>query len=154
MVFSASGREHFEIALGEAFRRLFVDGVKRVHQAVAEGIGVNVERGMHKVRNIGPKRFVAAPKLDCLSETLPLYLEPKRVETLDGELAGAAFRVDVALERVERYLPHHGVDHVLDLGGEHGLALLGVGLCEELLEREHFAEDARGLGKRERSGGH
>ena len=40
-----------------------------------------------------------------------------------GEFAVAALGVDLALERVERDLPHHRVDHVLDLGGEHRLAL-------------------------------
>ena len=57
----------------------------------------------------------------------------------------------LALEGVERDLPHHRVDHVLDLGGEHGLALLLVGgLGEQLLEGQHLAEHARGLGKRQR----
>src|SRR5215831_15718278 len=104
MVFGAAGSEHFEIALGEPFRRPLIDRVERVHQAVAEGVGVNVERGVHKVRNIGPERLVAALELDCFSETLALYLEPERVETLDGEFAAAAFRVDVTLERIERNL--------------------------------------------------
>src|SRR5499427_9429058 len=36
--------------------------------------------------------------------------------------------VDMALERIERDLAHYRVDHVLDLGGEHGLALFAVGL--------------------------
>ena len=54
-------------------------------------------------------------------------------------------------KRVERDLPHHRVDHVLDLGGEHGLALLLVGgLGQQLLEGQHLAEHARGLGQRQR----
>ena len=43
-----------------------------------------------------------------------------------GQLAALALGVDGALEGIERDLPHHRVDHVLDLGGEHGLALLLV----------------------------
>ena len=72
-------------------------------------------------------------------------------ELLRGELAVAPLDVDLALERVERDLPHHRVDHVLDLGGEHGLALLLVGgLAEQLLEGQHLAEHARGLRQRQR----
>src|SRR6266540_4754001 len=86
MVFGAAGREHFQIALGEAFRRLLVNPVQRVHQAIAEGIGVNVERRVHKVRNIGPEGLVTRLELDRFSEALPLHLEPERVETLDSHL--------------------------------------------------------------------
>ena len=70
---------------------------------------------------------------------------------LGGELAVSPLGMDAALEGVERDLPHHRVDHVLDLGGEHGLALLLVGgLGEQLLEGQHLAEHARGLGERQR----
>ena len=63
--------------------------------------------------------------------------------------------MDGALESVERDLPHHGIDHVLDLGGEHGLALFVVaGVGQQFAERQHFAEHARGLGKRQRGGRH
>ena len=43
-----------------------------------------------------------------------------------GQLAVLALGVHGALERIERDLPHHRVDHVLDLAGEQRLALLGV----------------------------
>src|SRR5438477_6791402 len=42
----AAGGQHCEIALGEAFVRLLVDRIERVHQAIAERVGVNVERRM------------------------------------------------------------------------------------------------------------
>ena len=45
-----------------------------------------------------------------------------------------ALGVELALEAVERDLAHHRVDHVLDLGGEHGLALLVLGIGEQLLK--------------------
>jgi hypothetical protein len=49
----------------------------------------------------------------------------------------------LALEGVERDLAHHRVDHVLDLGGQHRLALHRIaGLVEEAAEGEHLAEHA------------
>ncbi len=57
-----------------------------------------------------------------------------------------------ALERIERDLAHHRVDHVLDLGREHRLALLGVriGRRQQPLEGQHLAEHARGFRQRQR----
>src|SRR5262249_15605149 len=98
MVFGAAGREAGEIALGEAFGCALVDRIERVHQAIAEGIGVDVERGVHEVRDIGPEGLVAGLELDRGTEALLLHLEPERVEALGGELATPAFGVDLALE--------------------------------------------------------
>ena len=68
-----------------------------------------------------------------------------------GQFAVLALGVHGALERIERDLPHHGVDHVLDLAGEQRLALLGVlGLRQQPLEGQHLAEHAGGLGQRQR----
>ena len=55
----AAGLEHGEILLLEAALRLLVDRVERVHQAVAEGIGVDIERRMDEVRDVGPEGLVA-----------------------------------------------------------------------------------------------
>src|ERR1700734_1062519 len=54
MMFGAAGREHGEIALGKTLLRLLIDAIERVHQAIAERIGVNIEGRMNEVRNIGP----------------------------------------------------------------------------------------------------
>ena len=59
IVFGAAGRKHREIAFGEAIIGALVDRVQRVHQAVAERIGVNVERRVHEMRDVGPERLVA-----------------------------------------------------------------------------------------------
>src|SRR5262245_4708070 len=101
MVFGAAGGEHVEIALGEAFGRALVDGIELIHQTIAEGIGVDVERGVHEVRNISPEGLVAGLELDRGTETLLLHFEPERVEALGGELAAPAFRMDLALEGIE-----------------------------------------------------
>ena len=59
--------------------------------------------------------------------------------------------MDRALERVERDLPHHSIDHVLDLGREHRLALFVVARRgQKLPERQHLAEHARGLRESQR----
>src|SRR5208337_3977607 len=50
----AAGRQHGEITLGEAFARLLVDAVERIDQAIAEGIGVDIEGRMDEMANIGP----------------------------------------------------------------------------------------------------
>src|ERR1035438_7511029 len=41
VMLGAAGREHIEIALGEAGSRMLVDRVERVHHAVAERISID-----------------------------------------------------------------------------------------------------------------
>src|ERR1700720_4181560 len=112
MVFGAAGGKHVEIARGKAFGRPLVDSIKRVHQAIAEGIGVDVERGVHEVRDISPEGLVAGLELDRGPEALLLHLEPERAEALSGKLATLAFGMDLALEGIERDLADHRIDHV------------------------------------------
>src|SRR3569832_968158 len=64
MVFGASGGQHVQITLGKAGSRLLVDGVERVHEAVAEGIGVDVERRVHEVRDVAPEGLVTGLQFD------------------------------------------------------------------------------------------
>ncbi len=52
---------------------LFVDGVKRVHQAVAEGVGVDVERRVDEVRDVGPERLVAVHEGERGAEAFALH---------------------------------------------------------------------------------
>src|SRR5262245_37645077 len=59
MMLGAAGRQHLEVASGEALGRALVDRIERVHQAIAEGIGVDIERRVHEVRDIGPEGLVA-----------------------------------------------------------------------------------------------
>ena len=63
--------------------------------------------------------------------------------------------MDLALELVEGDLAHDRVDHVLDLLGEHRLALAPVvRLLQQRAEGQHFAEHACRLGQRQRRRGH
>src|SRR5262249_17776154 len=52
MVLGAPGRKHFEIARRKARLRALVDRIERVHQAIAERVGVDVERRVDEVRDI------------------------------------------------------------------------------------------------------
>src|SRR5438552_5035302 len=58
IVLGAAGSQHRQIALGEAARGMFVDRVKRVHQAIAKRIGIDVERRMNEVRDIHPEILI------------------------------------------------------------------------------------------------
>ena len=77
-----------------------------------------------------------------------------RVDVLGRQLALPPLGVQPALEVVEGDLPHHGVDHVLDLRGQQdlprGLILRPV---QQPAEGQHLAEDARRLRQRQRRRG-
>src|SRR5680860_919780 len=115
VMFGAARSQHVEIALGEAGVGLLVNRIERVHQAVAEGIGVDVERRMNEVRDVTPERLVFRPQLDRGTEALALHVHPNLTEPLARQLALAPLDMDPALEAVEGDLPDHGVEHVLDL---------------------------------------
>src|SRR5579863_1051388 len=74
IMLGAAGREHRQIALCKPALRVFVDRIERVHEAIAEGIGVDVERRMDEVRDIHPETLVAGPDVDRGAEALALHL--------------------------------------------------------------------------------
>src|SRR6478736_6270248 len=76
VMLGAARREHVEIAVGEPLVGLLVDRIERVHQAIAEGIGVDIKRRMDEVRDIDPEIFIAGLEIDGRSEALALHLEP------------------------------------------------------------------------------
>ena len=69
--------QHVEILLLKAALGILVDGVERVHQAVAEGIGIDVERRVDEVRDVGPEGLVAVAEPDRRPEALRLHLQPE-----------------------------------------------------------------------------
>src|SRR6266702_54845 len=151
IMLGAAGSQHRQIALGEAARGMFVDRVKRVHQAIAKRIGIDVERRMDEVRDIHPEILVTRADVDRGTEAFALHAEPDFADALRSQFAVAPLSMDGAFEGIERDLPHYRVDHVLDLAGEQGLALPGArGLRQQPLEGQHFAEHAGGLGERQR----
>src|SRR4029079_10727688 len=84
VMLGAAGCEHRQIALGKAVCRPLVDRVQRIDQAIAEGIGVDIKRRVHEVRDVGPEGLVTGLELDRRAEALVLHLEPERVETVGG----------------------------------------------------------------------
>src|SRR3954453_5337422 len=79
MMLGAAGREHFEITLRESRGSTLVNRIKRIHQAVTERIGINVERRVHEMRDIGPEGFVTRLELDRRPQALALHVEPDGV---------------------------------------------------------------------------
>src|SRR5487761_1808054 len=75
-----AGAQHVEILLGEALLRALVDRIERVHQAIAERIGINVERRMDEVRDVGPVPPVLVLVADRRAEALLLHVEPDRAD--------------------------------------------------------------------------
>ncbi len=103
------------------------------------------------MRDIGPEDPVVVVEVECRAEALALNVEPDFAQALDRKLALAALGMDPCLELVEGDLPHHGVEHVLDLVGKEDLPrrLVGRGV-EHRAEGQHFAEHRGGLGQRQR----
>src|SRR5439155_21786036 len=101
MVLGAAVREHVEVARGKARFRALVNRVERVHQAVAERIGVDVERRVDEMRDVGPEGLVSGLELDRGTEALALHFAPDLAEPLRGQLAVLALDMDLALEAVE-----------------------------------------------------
>ena len=64
-------------------------------------------------------------KFEGRPEALDLDLPPEFADAFGQQLARPAFIVQQRLEAVERDLPHHRVQHVLDLAGQHQPAPVG-----------------------------
>ena len=151
MVFGATGFEHIEVFVFEIRITFFVDRVERVHEAIAEGIGIDVERRMDEVRDVGPECFIAFLEVKDRAEGFCLNGHPEGVNIIWCQFALCAGGVEFALEIVERDLTHDRVDHVFDFAREHHLAVFGR-LCtvEHFAEGEHFAKDGGRFGQSQR----
>src|SRR5436309_545139 len=64
VMLGSAGREHFEIARRKSLFGAFVNRVQRIHEAIAERVGVDVERRMDEMRDVGPEGLVARLELD------------------------------------------------------------------------------------------
>src|SRR6516225_1080625 len=76
IMLGAARREHGQITIGKSLRRVFIDRIQRVHQAVAESIGVNVKRRVNEMRDVAPECLVTGLELDRRAETFLLYVHP------------------------------------------------------------------------------
>ena len=95
----AAGAQHVEIFLRETLMRALKDRVERVHQAIAERIGIDIERRVDEVRDVGPEHAVFVLEAERGPEAFALHLEPDLADPLGRQLAGAALVVDAGLER-------------------------------------------------------
>jgi hypothetical protein len=50
----AAGAQQLQIFLGKPLMGILVDRVERVHQTIPEGVGIDIERGVDEMRDIGP----------------------------------------------------------------------------------------------------
>ena len=135
-----------EIALRRSRRcGLLVDAVERVHQAVAEGIGVDVEGRVDEVGDVGPEGLVARTEPDRRARGFPPAPPARSRRAARRSVRRLRRSVwTLALEGVEGDLAHDRIDHVLDLGGEHApcARAWSRGLGEQRAEGQHLAEDA------------
>ena len=151
----AAGPEHGEIARLEALGRLLVDGIERADEAIAEGIGVDVEGRVDEVRDVAPKGSVGVAEDEGRAEALLLDLHPDVAELVRRQLGLGPGVMDAALELAKGDLADDGVDLVLDLGGEQHAAPRGVLLLgQQGLEGELLAEHRGRLGQRQGRAGH
>ncbi len=155
MAQGAASTQHIEIALGKAFAGPFIDRIERIHQAIAEGIGVNVKGRVDEMGDIGPEVAVIVTKKDRRPQAFALGLQPDITETLGGQLAGATFVMDPAFKIEHRNLAHDRIQHVLDLTGQHHPAppRIVFGL-KQRPEGQHLSEYAGGFGQSQRGVGH
>ena len=138
----AARRKHLEIALREPFLRLFVNGIERIHEAVAESIGIDIEGRVNEMRDVAPIGLVTLPQMNGGTEAFALNLDPDAADIIRCKLAVTARGVNAPLERIEGGLSDDRVQHVLDLGSKHRLAAFLAGCAaEEFAERQHLAED-------------
>ena len=147
--------QQLEIARLEAVGRFLVDRVERADEAVTESIGIDVERHMDEVWNIGPVKPIVFPEMERRPEALGLHLHPQPAQIVRRQLRLAPGVVHPSLELAERDLAHHRVDLVLDLGREQHTPPHRVGLLrEQRLEGQLLAEHRGGLGQGQRRARH
>ncbi|QYU71095.1 molecular chaperone DnaK [Leptolyngbya sp. 15MV] len=145
---------HLQVFLLEPRMAFPEHAVERVHQAIPEGVGVHIERRVHEVRDVGPVQAVVRRELEGGAQAFLLHLHPDLADPLMRDLTPLPLVMQQRLEAVEGDLAHHGVQHVLHLGGEQRAPPARIGLgVQQRAEGQHLAEHARGLGQCQRRGG-
>ena len=72
----AAGAQELEIARLEAVRRLLVDRVERADEAIAKGVGIDVEGHVDEVRDIAPVEAIVLAEMEGRPQALGLDLHP------------------------------------------------------------------------------
>src|SRR5271169_4016559 len=91
----AARAQHSEIALRETLVRVLVDRVERVHQTIAESIGIDIERRVDEMRDVGPIMAVETVDAQCRTEAFALHVEPDLAELVRGQLGLAPLLVNL-----------------------------------------------------------
>ena len=146
------GAKQLEVALGELGALLDVALVDRERQQLPVGVGVDVARGVHEVRDVGPPAAVAVGHLDRVAEQVRLRLRPQLAEAIHRELALlAALVVREALELVHRDLAEDRRDRILEvLREQREPSRRGRRGLEQAAEGERLPEHRGGLRERQR----
>ena len=88
----AARPQHVQVLGLEPGMPVLEHAVQRVHQAVAEGVGVHVERRVHEVRHVGPEHIVVRRELEGRAEALGLHLPPDCADPLGSSSPMTAAR--------------------------------------------------------------
>src|SRR6201986_4496810 len=59
MGLGAARGQHLQIAVGEGRVALLIDRIERVHQTIAERIGVDIKRRMDEMRDVSPEMAIS-----------------------------------------------------------------------------------------------
>ncbi len=147
----AAGLQHVEIFILKAAVRLLIDGIERIHEAIAERIGIDIEGRMDEMRDIAPEILILVMQPDRRAEAFALDIHPDFANLVRREFFFPPGIMQALLEFIKGDLTHHGVQHILDLARQHDLALGRIALfLQQGPEGELFAKDARGFGQRQR----
>jgi len=84
MAQSAASTQHIKIAPGKTFWHPLINRIERIHQAIAEGIGIDVKGRMDEMGDIGPKVTIIIAQTDRWPETFGLCLQPDIAKALGG----------------------------------------------------------------------
>ena len=147
----AAGAKHVDELVLETGVTFAVDLIERIDQAVAEGVGIHIERRADEVGDVRPVVPVLVVEAERRAEAFALHLHPDIPEPFRRQLAFAAHLMNAPLELMEGDLPDHGVEHVFDLAGEQPASEIRVVLTvEKCPKHQHFAEHRSGFGEGQR----
>src|SRR4051812_44157688 len=94
---------------------IFINGVKRIHEAVSESISVNIKRHGVEMPDMGPEMPVAFVEGKGGAETLLHDREPDLRDAVGRQLAFLPLGMHRGFEAVEGDLTRDGIEHILDL---------------------------------------
>ena len=147
MPLASAGLQHREETILKALFSLLIVGVERIHQAITEGIGIDVKRRVDEVGDVAPEVAVVVIEGKDGTEALNLNGHPDIADLIGRQFTLRPRIVEPTLEFAERDLAHDSIEHVLDLGRQNHAATLGIvfyaasmwvaGITQGLMWREY-----------------